>query len=130
MNTILATRSKSKMLESKFDVPPTSELKCSKTRYATSIFLFFNFRAIKISEKPSPNKKSNPNARYNLNWDEYGSHDDFNEFIEEIASENSWASVRSIGKSVEGRDMKVLELTKGGPGAPNIFIEAGKSKVC
>eukprot|EP00094_Tigriopus_californicus_P011301 TCALIF_10908-PA protein Name:"Similar to Carboxypeptidase B (Astacus astacus)" AED:0.19 eAED:0.19 QI:25/0.85/0.75/1/1/1/8/52/400 len=81
--------------------------------------------AIQISEKPSPTKKSNPNARYNLNWDEYGSHDDFNEFIEEIASQNSWASVRSIGKSVEGRDMKVLELTKGGSGAPNIFIEAG-----
>eukprot|EP00095_Tigriopus_kingsejongensis_P009816 maker-scaffold239_size242058-snap-gene-1.25 protein:Tk09816 transcript:maker-scaffold239_size242058-snap-gene-1.25-mRNA-1 annotation:"carboxypeptidase b" len=64
--------------------------------------------------------------RYNLNWESYGSHDDFNEFIDEIAAENSaWARTKSIGKSGEGRDMRVLELTKGGPGAPNIFIEAG-----
>ncbi len=36
------------------------------------------------------------------------------------------ASVVSIGKSVEGREMKVLSLTKAGPGAPNVWIEAGK----
>jgi hypothetical protein len=32
----------------------------------------------------------------------------------------------SIGKSYEDRDMKLLRISKAGPGKPNIFIEAGK----
>jgi murein tripeptide amidase MpaA len=36
-----------------------------------------------------------------------------------------WASVINIGQSYEGRDMNVLAITKAGPGAPNIWLEAG-----
>ena len=31
----------------------------------------------------------------------------------------------SIGKSHEGRDMRVIQIAKAGPGAPNVWIEAG-----
>ena len=34
-------------------------------------------------------------------------------------------STVSIGKSHEGRDMRVLQITKAGPGKPNVWIEAG-----
>ena len=49
-----------------------------------------------------------------------------NAYIEDLAAQNAdFLSVTSIGKSVEGRDMKVLHITKAGPGKPNIWIEAG-----
>jgi hypothetical protein len=35
------------------------------------------------------------------------------------------ASSVSIGKSYEQRDMKMITITKAGPGKQNIFIEAG-----
>jgi len=61
-----------------------------------------------------------------INFDQYYSHDDLNAYIEDLAAQNAdFLSVTSIGKSVEGRDMKVLHITKAGPGKPNIWIEAG-----
>merc|ERR1719285_1550252 len=51
--------------------------------------------------------------------------DTINAFIEALAAEHEWANVISIGKSYEGRDMKVLAITKAGPGKPNMWLEAG-----
>ena len=49
-----------------------------------------------------------------------------NAYIEDLAAQNAdFLSVTSIGKSVEGRDMRVLHITKAGPGKPNVWIEAG-----
>ena len=42
-----------------------------------------------------------------------------------MASRYDFASVTSIGKSYEGREMLVLRLEKAGHGKPNIWIEAG-----
>merc|ERR1711963_460161 len=61
-----------------------------------------------------------------INFDQYYSHDDLNAYIEDLAAQNAdFLSVTPIGKSVEGRDMKVLHITEAGPGKPNIWIEAG-----
>ena len=68
--------------------------------------------------------------RYNLDWDDYYSHDDINAFIDELADTYSgFVSTRSIGSSFEGRDMRVIEITRAGPGAPNIWIEAGEERI-
>ena len=48
-----------------------------------------------------------------------------NAYIDGLAEQNDFVNTVSIGKSHEGRDMRVLQITKAGPGAPNVFIEAG-----
>ncbi len=69
-------------------------------------------------------KKSHRSGQYD--WEDYYSHDDINTFIDELASTNSdWVSTVSIGKSYEGRDMRVIKIEKAGPGAPIAWIEAG-----
>jgi len=75
--------------------------------------------------KPSPKSSKSEGKRYAMNWDDYQRHDVLNEFIESLADANDFASIIDIGKSYEGRDMKVLAITKAGAGAPNVFLESG-----
>ena len=70
-------------------------------------------------------RPSNGSARETFDWTDYYPHADLNMFIQGLAEANDWASIIDIGKSYEGRDMKVLALTKAGPGKPNIWLEAG-----
>jgi len=60
-----------------------------------------------------------------MDWENYQDLDTLNQFIQDIADANEWASIINIGQSYEGRDMKVLAITKAGPGAPNIFMDSG-----
>ena len=64
-------------------------------------------------------------SKYAMDWDDYHDHDTLNDFIAALADANEWASIIPIGESYEGRKMNVLAITKAGPGAPNIWIEAG-----
>merc|ERR1712002_1445641 len=75
--------------------------------------------------KPSNVSVKSEGKRYAMNWDDYQRHDVLNEFIESIADANDFASIIPIGQSYEGRDMKVLAITKAGPGAPSVFLESG-----
>merc|ERR1712212_1200530 len=75
--------------------------------------------------KPSNISTKSEGKRYAMNWDDYQRHDVLNEFIESIADANDFASIIPIGQSYEGRDMKVLAITKAGPGAPSVFLESG-----
>jgi carboxypeptidase A4 len=72
-----------------------------------------------VRAKPSSNKA------YELDWDDYYDHDILNQFLDAQAAANDWAEVINIGQSYEGRDMNVLAITKAGPGAPNVWLEAG-----
>ena len=59
-------------------------------------------------------------------WNDYYSHNDINDFIDGLAASNAgYVSTTSIGKTVEGRDMRVVKIEKAGPGAPIAWIEAG-----
>jgi len=69
--------------------------------------------------------KSKSNTKYSLDWNDYYDHDTLNEFLDALAADNEWANVINIGQSYEGRDMNVLAVTKAGPGAPNVWLEAG-----
>merc|ERR1712002_1017747 len=75
--------------------------------------------------KPSPKSGKATGKRYTMDWTDYHDIDVLNEFIESLAETNDFANIISIGKSYEGREMKVLAITKAGPGAPNIWLEAG-----
>jgi hypothetical protein len=45
--------------------------------------------------------------------------------LDALAEANDFAEVINIGKTYEGRDMNVLAITKAGPGAPSVWLEAG-----
>merc|ERR1711963_1647 len=65
-----------------------------------------------------------PSSGYD--WKDYHSHADINNFIDDLAASNAgWVSTQSIGKTYEGRDMRVIKIEKAGPGAPIAWIEAG-----
>ena len=70
-------------------------------------------------------RPGNGSTRGTFDWTDYYPHADLNTWIQGIADAYDWASIIDIGQSYEGRDMKVLAMTKAGPGAPNVWIEAG-----
>jgi len=75
-----------------------------------------------------PRNASGPLAagtKYAMEWTDYHNVDDLNEFITALADANDFARIINIGQSYEGREMKVLAIEKAGPGAPNIWLEAG-----
>merc|ERR1712241_8104 len=75
--------------------------------------------------RPTPKKSKSGAGNYTMDWEDYHDHTTLNEFIAALADANDWANVINIGQSYEGRDMNVLAITKAGPGAPNIWLEAG-----
>ena len=83
----------------------------------------------RLSESNQPKKLADfapkEGSKYAMDWDDYHDHDTLNDFIAALADANEWASIIPIGESYEGRKMNVLAITKAGPGAPNIWIEAG-----
>jgi len=46
-------------------------------------------------------------------------------YMRKMAEKYDFVNTVSIGRSNESRDMQVIQITKGGEGAPNVFIEAG-----
>jgi len=75
--------------------------------------------------KPAAKAAKSADKRYAMDWDDYYDHDTLNEFIDALADANDFARIIPIGKSYEGRTMNVLAIEKAGPGAPNVFLEAG-----
>jgi len=78
--------------------------------------------------RPKSRTKDYPEIRagnYTMDWEDYHDHSTHNEFLSALADSTDWAHVINIGQSYEGRDMNVLAITKAGPGAPNIWLEAG-----
>jgi len=68
----------------------------------------------------------NMSAKGTMDWDDYYPHEDLVAFIQGLADTNAdWARIINIGQTYEGRDMNVLAIEKAGPGAPNVWLEAG-----
>merc|ERR1712203_396474 len=82
-----------------------------------------------LSESNRPKKLEDyvpkEGSKYAMDWDDYHDHNTLNDFIAALADANDFASIIPIGESYEGRKMNVLAITKAGPGAPNIWLEAG-----
>ena len=76
-----------------------------------------------------PSRKNLGSPRYTLTWDKYHGHEVIHEFIDELAATYDFVNTVSIGKTVEGRDLRVIQIAKAGPGKPNVFIDAGQSNV-
>ena len=91
------------------------------------IILFSVARLSDSTPSVRPTKTGFGQPRYTLTWDKYHDHDTINEFIDELASTYDFVNTVSIGKTTEGRDLKVIQIAKAGAGKPNVFIDAGKS---
>jgi len=73
----------------------------------------------KSNERPLSRKSG-------YDWEDYYGHDAINTFIDGLGAANSdWVNTISIGSTHEGRDMRVIQITKAGPSAPTAWIEAG-----
>ena len=84
-----------------------------------------NLEDLRRSNEKESMKRNKMNLGYD--WNDYYRHDEINNFIDELASTNSeFINTVSIGKTVEGRDMRVIQITKAGSGAPNVWVDAGK----
>jgi len=46
-------------------------------------------------------------------------------YLETLAKTQGWLNVVKLGETFEGRDLVALEITKAGPGRPNVLIEGG-----
>jgi murein tripeptide amidase MpaA len=80
---------------------------------------------IDTNSKVKGRKLPGKSAKYELDWDAYYRHDAINDFVDELARTHDFAESVVIGKTYEGREMKVLRTNKAGEGAPNVWIEAG-----
>ena len=67
----------------------------------------------------------NSKRKVKYDWNNYYSHKNINGFIDSVARENKWIKTKSIGKTFERRDMRVIEIKKAGRNAPIAWIEAG-----
>jgi len=73
----------------------------------------------------SSRNKVKSNTSSAMDWEDYQPLDVLNSFIQSLADANDFARIINIGQSYEGRDMNVLAVEKAGPGAPNVWLEAG-----
>ena len=72
------------------------------------------------------------NSKGKVKYDQnnYHSHKNINGFIDSLATNKKinpqkWIKTRSIGKTFERRDMRVIEIKKAGRNAPIAWIDAG-----
>ena len=56
---------------------------------------------------------------------EYLSYDDILTWIKRVAEIHDGVDIISIGKSYDGRDMKIIAITRAGPSAPIVWVQAG-----
>ena len=72
----------------------------------------------------------NSKRKAKYDWNNYHSHKNINGFIDSLATNkkinpHKKIITRSIGKTFERRDMRVIEIKKAGRNAPIVWIEAG-----
>jgi len=65
-------------------------------------------------------------AGHRMDWTSYHIYEDMQGYMQYLADNFQYVSVKSIGKSYKGADMQVLEVCKGGCGnKPAIWIDGG-----
>lgn len=69
-------------------------------------------------------RRSNANS---ITFDRYYEHDEINKYLDGLALTHKNVEVKVIGKSYEGRDLKVIKLTDGSgiPKKNSVFMDAG-----
>jgi len=78
-----------------------------------------------VEELHRSNQRPQKRSGTGYDWNNYYGHEAINDFIDGLGANANWVKTVSIGKTGEGRDMRVIEITKAGPGAPIAWIEAG-----
>jgi len=81
---------------------------------------------IRLEKIPSPRDKPNENSKHSMTWDEYHEQDHVEGFLDYLADTYEFVDVESIGKSYEGRPMRVIKVCKNGCGnKPAMWIDGG-----
>ena len=64
-----------------------------------------------------------------MDWKNYHSYDTMMQFLDELQASNSdgLVHVSTIGKTYEGRDIKLIKI---GHGKNNVFVDSGKTGSC
>jgi len=76
-------------------------------------------------ERPK-SKGKKVSADHDMTWTEYHSLEDMYSFLDYLESTYDFVSTESVGKSYEGRDMRVAKICKGGCGnKPAVWIDGG-----
>jgi murein tripeptide amidase MpaA len=61
-----------------------------------------------------------------LTTDQYYRHDEINKYLDRLSESNENVKIKTAGKSTEGRDIKIVTITKGdGKSRNSVFIDAG-----
>lgn len=60
-----------------------------------------------------------------INLEEYHTYEDMIDFVEEMAKKHDFVTIEELGKTFEGRDMKLMKIDKPGKDKTVIWIEAG-----
>ncbi|KAJ9581600.1 hypothetical protein L9F63_023220, partial [Diploptera punctata] len=80
-----------------------------------------------IPDRLEPKPPIIPKFSRSIAFNKYYTHDEINTYLRQLASSYpSLATVESIGKSYEGRDLLMIKISSGGSGTrPAILIDAG-----
>ena len=79
---------------------------------------------------PQQRESFRPSSSPSLDHTRYYTHKEINAYLDWLAANNNWVTTESIGTTWENRDMKVLQLQKGCPCNPTVWIEAGTAWKC
>jgi len=61
-----------------------------------------------------------------FDFDDYYPYETIVAWMESLAASQDYINIVNIGNSYEGRQTKVLTITKAGPEAKNVWVESGK----
>merc|ERR1719391_377088 len=77
-------------------------------------------------EKIAAPRKEAPSSQHAMTWDEYHSLEDMYSFLDYLEATYDFVTTESIGKTTEGRDIRVAKVCKGGCGSkPAVWIDGG-----
>ena len=82
-------------------------------------------RQVDLETIPSDGAK-NENPRHSMTWTEYHTLDDMYTYLDYLEQNFDFVSTETIGQSLEGRDMRVARVCKGGCGGKKaVWIDGG-----
>eukprot|EP00095_Tigriopus_kingsejongensis_P005645 maker-scaffold695_size110128-snap-gene-0.17 protein:Tk05645 transcript:maker-scaffold695_size110128-snap-gene-0.17-mRNA-1 annotation:"carboxypeptidase b" len=78
-------------------------------------------------KKSMQTKVKGSQAKYNMDWESYHPLEDFYEYFDYLEAQYEDISTEVIGKSFEGRDLRVLKICRGGTCGqkPAMFLDGG-----
>jgi len=108
------------------DIMITPEQKFLANDYFKNHGLKHSIYVEDVEELIEEERRTNKQSKAGLTWDAYYSAADIFAWLNDVArAYPNLASVQSIGKTYEGKDIQVIKISRGGSGNQAVFIDAG-----